>query len=422
MRDTERAHGRTTARRRSPQPAPSPPCCLPVAEALPLLARARRDPAAHPATACWGAAALHALHLVARGRLLPGLTADDHDAWRAGPLDAGRHRPPAGRRRRHAVRGPRGPAARPRPAAAARARGADAVLPRRGRRHPAAHPGRAVRRGTPFAARAAAAAAATPATGRPRSPPAWTRACGSRCASTCPRTTSSTTREEDGAARSAGRGRRPGAQPRRPHPRRRRGRAVGGRRRTRRSGRAPGWTRCSRCAARPGSGRRWTGCSSRTSPTCSPLSEDELYDLLGAGGDPARPRPGSPCTGPGSWRARPERAAPWCGPRPARRPTAPASSTARNCSSSTGSWRSAATRSPRREMDTLAEAHRPIVRLRDQWVLVDPALVRKARKRELGLLDPVDALAVGPHRHRRGRRRDGGGGAGRRAGALCATV
>ncbi|MCT7357046.1 DEAD/DEAH box helicase, partial [Streptomyces sp. 15-116A] len=46
------------------------------------------------------------------------------------------------------------------------------------------------------------------------------------------------------------------------------------------------------------------------------------------------------------------------------------------------------------EMDALAEAHRPIVRLRDQWVLVDPALVRKARKRDLGLLDPVDALSV----------------------------
>lgn len=47
-----------------------------------------------------------------------------------------------------------------------------------------------------------------------------------------------------------------------------------------------------------------------------------------------------------------------------------------------------------REMDILAEAHRPVVRLRDQWVVVDPALVRKARKRELGLLDPVNALAV----------------------------
>ncbi|MHC0431899.1 DEAD/DEAH box helicase, partial [Streptomyces sp. O3] len=46
------------------------------------------------------------------------------------------------------------------------------------------------------------------------------------------------------------------------------------------------------------------------------------------------------------------------------------------------------------EMDQLAEAHRPVVRLKDRWVLVDPALVRKARKRELGLLDPVDALSA----------------------------
>ena len=45
-------------------------------------------------------------------------------------------------------------------------------------------------------------------------------------------------------------------------------------------------------------------------------------------------------------------------------------------------------------MDALAESHRPVVRLRDQWVVVDPELVRKARKRELGLLEPVDALAV----------------------------
>ncbi len=64
-----------------------PALTLPLAEALPLLVRARRDPAAHPATACWGAAALHALRLVARGRLLPGLTPAGHDAWRAGPLE-----------------------------------------------------------------------------------------------------------------------------------------------------------------------------------------------------------------------------------------------------------------------------------------------------------------------------------------------
>ncbi len=49
-----------------------PAVVLPVDDALPVLAAARHAPDAHPATACWGAAALHALHLVARGRLLPG--------------------------------------------------------------------------------------------------------------------------------------------------------------------------------------------------------------------------------------------------------------------------------------------------------------------------------------------------------------
>ncbi|MFB9349783.1 ATP-dependent helicase, partial [Streptomyces heliomycini] len=63
-----RPHG-TGVRRRT-----TPAFSLPVDEALPLLVRARHDPAAHPATACWGAAALHALRLTARGRLLPGLT------------------------------------------------------------------------------------------------------------------------------------------------------------------------------------------------------------------------------------------------------------------------------------------------------------------------------------------------------------
>lgn len=66
----------------------TPVALLSVADALPLLVRARHQGSAHPATRCWGAAALHALQLVARGRLLPGLTADGHDAWRAGPRDA----------------------------------------------------------------------------------------------------------------------------------------------------------------------------------------------------------------------------------------------------------------------------------------------------------------------------------------------
>ncbi len=77
-----RAHGRGVRRARTPARL------FTVAEALPALTAARHDLATHPAAACWGAAAQHALHLVARGRLLPGLTDSGHDAWRAGPLDA----------------------------------------------------------------------------------------------------------------------------------------------------------------------------------------------------------------------------------------------------------------------------------------------------------------------------------------------
>ncbi|MGV9254903.1 ATP-dependent helicase, partial [Streptomyces sp. NPDC003697] len=76
-----RPHGAGVRRRTAPA------LTLPLDAALPHLVRARQDPAAHPAAACWGAAALHALRLTARGRLLPGLTPGGHDAWRAGPLD-----------------------------------------------------------------------------------------------------------------------------------------------------------------------------------------------------------------------------------------------------------------------------------------------------------------------------------------------
>ncbi|MYW01424.1 DEAD/DEAH box helicase, partial [Streptomyces sp. SID3343] len=46
------------------------------------------------------------------------------------------------------------------------------------------------------------------------------------------------------------------------------------------------------------------------------------------------------------------------------------------------------------EMDLLAESHRPIVRLRDQWVLVDPALAAKARDRSIKALTPIEALTA----------------------------
>ncbi|MFI1809296.1 SNF2-related protein [Streptomyces sp. NPDC020422] len=70
------------------RPVPVPALLLPVREALPVLVRARTAEGASPAAAFWGAAALFSLELVSRGLLLPGLTATDLDAWRAGPLGA----------------------------------------------------------------------------------------------------------------------------------------------------------------------------------------------------------------------------------------------------------------------------------------------------------------------------------------------
>ncbi|WP_234311957.1 DEAD/DEAH box helicase [Streptomyces griseus] len=63
-----------------------PALLLPVRAALPVLAHARTDAHGHRATRFWGAATVLALHFTARGLLLPGLSASDHDAWRVGPL------------------------------------------------------------------------------------------------------------------------------------------------------------------------------------------------------------------------------------------------------------------------------------------------------------------------------------------------
>lgn len=60
---------------------------LPVGEAVALLGRARKSPEAHPSVSFWGAVSLVALQLVARGRLLPGVSPAGHDAWRVGPYD-----------------------------------------------------------------------------------------------------------------------------------------------------------------------------------------------------------------------------------------------------------------------------------------------------------------------------------------------
>ncbi|MFE7462936.1 SNF2-related protein [Streptomyces sp. NPDC057499] len=70
------------------QPYAVPARLLPVRDALPVLTRARASAHASGAAAFWGAAALLALQFAARGLLLPGLSATDHDAWRVGPLTA----------------------------------------------------------------------------------------------------------------------------------------------------------------------------------------------------------------------------------------------------------------------------------------------------------------------------------------------
>lgn len=67
---------------------------IPVADAMPLLARARlgapagRSGSVHPAAAFWGAVAIEALHLVAGGRVVPAVSAAGFDAWRAVPPEA----------------------------------------------------------------------------------------------------------------------------------------------------------------------------------------------------------------------------------------------------------------------------------------------------------------------------------------------
>lgn len=74
---------------------------LPVEQALPLLTRCRAlgaygsgqasTDSARRSTAFWGSAALLGLGLLARGRVLPGVSPQGFDAWRVGPLDAEDH-------------------------------------------------------------------------------------------------------------------------------------------------------------------------------------------------------------------------------------------------------------------------------------------------------------------------------------------
>ncbi|MFF3914310.1 DEAD/DEAH box helicase [Streptomyces sp. NPDC001852] len=70
------------------EPVRTPALLLPVHHALPLLTRTRALRQGHRSAGFWGAACQLALHFLARGLLLPGLSPGDHDAWRVGPLSA----------------------------------------------------------------------------------------------------------------------------------------------------------------------------------------------------------------------------------------------------------------------------------------------------------------------------------------------
>ncbi|QKZ17719.1 DEAD/DEAH box helicase [Streptomyces chartreusis] len=384
--DTEltvvRRHGAGVRRRTAPA------LTLPLDDALPLLVRARRDPAAHPATACWGAAALHALRLTARGRLLPGLTPTGHDAWRAGPLDPDdiahlRAVAAALPHEGHAVPlpGP-GPLRLPEPEALMRAF-LDAVADTLPRTPAAPHVS-----GKPFAA---SEAQRLPGAHDWAAEVAAGMDAGVRISLRLDLSAYDLFDDRDDGARRAG------AAVVQVHsladptlvadaaalwaghaddafgPRARVDAALA----VRRAARV--WAPLDRLAE-------------QDVPDVLALSDEELGDLLGvattrlaaagvavhwprdlaqdlSAAAIVRPAPGSATDGTGFFES--EELLQF-------------------------RWQLAIGGDPltEGEMDALAEAHRPVVRLRDSWVLVDPALVRKARKRELGLLDPVDALSV----------------------------
>ncbi|MFF3058577.1 SNF2-related protein [Streptomyces sp. NPDC057909] len=401
-----RRHGEQDDVRRRTVPA----VLLPVADAVPLLARARHQQSAHPAARCWGAAALHALNLVARGRLVPGLTADDHDAWRAGPRDAediahlravAAAMPPEA----YAVPLPDRTPLRLLDPESLLGAFLDAVadtLPRT--------PAAAYATGAPFAAREAQHLprardwAVEVAAGLDTGVRVSLRldlsayelfdtadTYGNPDAADGPEASGSSAEVHPGAARHAAAAitqvhsladptyvidaaalwNGGGGEPFGPRAR------IDAVLALRRAARV--WAPLERLLDQP-------------VPDVLALTEDELYELLSDAGARlaqagvsvhwprelvrsltaaavVRPAPGSATDGTSFFDAEQLFAFNW--------------------QLSLGDEQLT-----EREMDILAEAHRPVVRLRDQWVVVDPALVRKARKRELGLLDPVDALAV----------------------------
>ncbi|GAA3370094.1 DEAD/DEAH box helicase [Streptomyces sannanensis] len=355
---------------------------LPLDEAVPLLARARHDPGAHPAAAGWGAAVLHAVGLAARGRLLPGLTADGVDAWRAGPLDAedvahvravAAALPPEG----YAVPLPdRTPLELPDPEHLVRAF-LDAVTDTLSRTPAAAHA-----TGAPFAARepqrlpgardwADEVAAGMDAGVRVSlrldlaAYDAFDEGTVAAAVVQVHSLADPTLLTDAAQLWQGGAG---GFGPR---------------------------ARVDTALALRRAARVWEPLGRLLElrvPDVLRVDEEELYELLGEGAqrlDAAgvavhwpkelardltaravvRPAPGLAADGRGFFDAEELLQFRW-------------------------QLALGGEELTEAEMDALAEAQRPVVRLRDQWVLADPALVRKARERQLGLLGPLDALSA----------------------------
>ncbi|MFJ1846067.1 MULTISPECIES: SNF2-related protein [unclassified Streptomyces] len=410
-----RRHGQDGVRRRV-----VPAVLLPVGDALPLLAHARHQQSAHPATRAWGAAALQALNLVARGRLLPGLTGDDHDAWRAGPRDAedvahlraiAAAMPAEG----YAVPLPdRAPLQVPEPEWLLGAF-LDAVadtLPRT--------PAAAYAMGAPFAAREAQhlPGARDWAVEVAAGLDAGVRVSLRLDLSAYELFDSADTYSgpDDDHHNSHSEGDRPDdasdpmAASARPGAARHAAAAItqvhsladptyvidaaalwhGG------AGEPFGpRARIDAVLALRRAARVWTPLErllEQPVPDVLALDEDELYELLGHAG--ARLAAAGVSVHWPRELARSLTAAAVVRPAPGSATDGTSFFDAEQLFSFNWQLSLGDERLTEAEMDVLAEAHRPVVRLRDQWVVVDPALVRKARKRELGLLDPVDALAV----------------------------